>query len=418
MSNLKVYGSTFHNVYASTNTIVGFANSGYGDKGQNQHFERANYLQINNTIDILAHMSTQVVIKGFSTITNVNSLPKATFQVNGTANANAMMVRKYQQVDSNFNTSQPNDASVAYSFTGNTRMFSKQMTIGRGTRSNAHHSTPITFFDVYCASNSFAVFRDHNYDGTACNAIKNTLTNRGPNVSMMPLVTGINGNLWHFWRVNGVSYSNVASGTTYFTGQHPTNCIDVPFSQIDDHVGELVSVTDEGYTMYDTSGNKIVGKDALQITSATPITKRTTKDMDPNVFGVITNAFNTLLDDNDGTLPKYTSTEFGTQLFGRIMVNSIGEGGIWVTNYNGYVQNGDYLCSSPIPGLARKQDDGRLWNYTVAKATMSCDFNPKMISTLDSNNNPVNVPAYKCEQFRYGGSTFMKAFIGCTYHCG
>jgi len=238
------------------------------------------------------------------------------------------------------------------------------------------------------------------------------------------MVTGANSQLVYYWRNNSVNYRAVdATGTTYFTGQHPTNCLDISEKNVSDYVGQLVSITNDGYTIYDLSGNQIKGKDAIQITNASPITKLTSTDKDSAVFGVVADCFNNGLQ-SDGTIDRYSESQFATDLFGRIMVNCIGEGAIWVTNYGGNVSNGDYLCSCPIPGLSRKQDDGRLMNYTVAKATMSCDFNPPVISTISTFvvdcstfSTTVSCLAYKCEEIVFNGSSFFKAFIGCTYHC-
>jgi hypothetical protein len=85
-------------------------------------------------------------------------------------------------------------------------------------------------------------------------------------------------------------------------------------------------------------------------------------------------------------------------------VNGLGEGAIWVTNINGNIENGDYICSSSIPGYGRKQDDDLLHNYTVAKTTMSCTFE-------------LYTDKYKCEEFIVNGTKYRKAFIACTYHC-
>ena len=52
-----------------------------------------------------------------------------------------------------------------------------------------------------------------------------------------------------------------------------------------------------------------------------------------------------------------------------------------------------------------KQDDDLLHNYTVAKITCDCNFD------LESS-------IYDCEEFEINGSTYRKAFVGCTYHCG
>jgi hypothetical protein len=63
----------------------------------------------------------------------------------------------------------------------------------------------------------------------------------------------------------------------------------------------------------------------------------------------------------------------------RLIVNGCGEGSIWVSDYNGFLENGDYITTSPISGIGMKQDDDILRNYTVAKITMNCDFNPQLI---------------------------------------
>ena len=86
----------------------------------------------------------------------------------------------------------------------------------------------------------------------------------------------------------------------------------------------------------------------------------------------------------------------------RLIVNSLGEGALWVCNSNGNIENGDYITSSDYLGYGEKQDDDLLHNYTVAKATIDCDFQ------LDS-------PYYNCLEIENG---LRIAFISCTYHCG
>ena len=52
----------------------------------------------------------------------------------------------------------------------------------------------------------------------------------------------------------------------------------------------------------------------------------------------------------------------------------MGEGGIWVCDEMGLIENGDYITTSNIPGYGCVQDDDLLHNYTVAKVNMDCDF--------------------------------------------
>ena len=71
-------------------------------------------------------------------------------------------------------------------------------------------------------------------------------------------------------------------------------------------------------------------------------------------------------------------------------VLSLGTGQIWVTNTNGNIEVGDYICTSSVKGYGEKQDDDLLHNYTVAKATENVDWSEETESTK---------------------------LIACTYHC-
>jgi hypothetical protein len=129
-------------------------------------------------------------------------------------------------------------------------------------------------------------------------------------------------------------------------------------------------------------------KEAIIIEDAHPIVELSRKKKDKRVIGVL--GLNTR---------KNSDPE-------RQIVNAIGEGGIWVCNSNGNIENGDYITSSDYLGYGEKQDDDLLHNFTVGKATMDCDFQ------LDS-------PLYQCIEINYEGQKVLRcAFIACTYHCG
>ena len=81
-------------------------------------------------------------------------------------------------------------------------------------------------------------------------------------------------------------------------------------------------------------------------------------------------------------------------------VNSVGEGGIIVTNYNGEIQNGDYITTCPIIGYGSLQTDDILHSYTVAKCTQTVDWSS--ISTT----------------IEYNATTYKYCYVSCTYHCG
>jgi len=427
MSNLEIYGNTYINIYKSTNTIVGYQN--FPLIPFNVHLEKMNSLIFNNTLKIIRQLSTQVSIASPENPNtagyNNPSLPRATLDVMCTINVrNITDFSKFRQIPAPFypSTVGTNDQSYEFYVTGST--FMTNLAVGGGFDRNNYVSTPQSFFDVYNGGcNSFVTFRQMSNNDALALRLLNSIPHSS-NITCYPMVTGANGNLIYYFKNNNQVYKATDTvGTTYFTGQHPTNCLNINYTNIADHVGELVSIANEGCTMYDTSGVQISGKNAVQITSAAPITKLTTIDMDPQVFGVVANSLNNGMN-ADGSLDTYSDSIFQTNLFGRIMVNCIGEGAIWVTNYGGNVSNGDYLCSSPIPGLSRRQDDGRLRNYTVAKATMSCDFNPGFVSSMSTFiwegstlSTVVSCLSYRCEPIQFGGSTFLKAFVGCTYHC-
>jgi hypothetical protein len=62
-----------------------------------------------------------------------------------------------------------------------------------------------------------------------------------------------------------------------------------------------------------------------------------------------------------------------------ILVQSTGEGSVWVTDVNGSLDSGDFITTSNIAGYGMKQDDDLVHSYTVAKTTMPCDFNPQQV---------------------------------------
>ena len=125
-------------------------------------------------------------------------------------------------------------------------------------------------------------------------------------------------------------------------------------------------------------------KEGITIEDALPQIELSRKKKDKRVFGVM------------GSAKRGNSREE------RLIINSVGEGAIWVCNSNGNIENGDYVTSSDYLGYGEKQDDDLLHNYTVAKATMNCDF------ILDS-------PYYNCLELN---DNIKIAFIACTYHCG
>lgn len=166
------------------------------------------------------------------------------------------------------------------------------------------------------------------------------------------------------------SFTNVnVSGTlTNFTGSHIVNFN----NPLETHIGLIVITSD--YLNYEPN----INNNKINVELST-ISKS------PNIFGVISR--------------KYNNSQ--------VIINSIGEGGIWVCNLNGNFNNGDYIQTSNILGLGEKQDNNILYNYTVAKILHNCDFN-------------LNNEYYNCKKIFDNklNITYIKAFVACSYHCG
>ena len=130
-----------------------------------------------------------------------------------------------------------------------------------------------------------------------------------------------------------VSGSIVATGTiTPFTGSHR---VSATLSEFD--VGKLVS--------------SIGNIPTIEINNAWPNVQLSHTENDPSVFGVITKS----------------SATYN-------LVNSVGEGSLWVTDKNGPISTGDLLTSSSVLGYGQKQSDDVVHNYTACRALMACAF--------------------------------------------
>lgn len=224
------------------------------------------------------------------------------------------------------------------------------------------------------------------------------------NVSFWPSCDNFNqGDVIYFYWKYGANYyyGSIAPALLLFTGQHKTLPDDPAIKQnLLQNVGLIMSSNDTGYTSSNSENNAYSGKRAIYINEALPNCSLSCIDEDPCVFGIITNNTN-------GNPGKYddTNTDFCTSLNDSVRVNSLGEGAVWVSNINGPIKNGDWITTSRIPGVGKKQNEIRRCNYTVAKATMSCDFD------LGSDK-------YKSKTVEFEGQTYTMAFISVTYHCG
>jgi len=264
--------------------------------------------------------------------------------------------------------------------------------------------------DIYAGCNNPMIFR--NSVATSSIFASTMVRRANGQVSLSPAVGGANGTtagLYWYWN-NGPSVSSsvyfVGAGTTsFFTGQHAVAIDGVNRTNVSSFAGLIVKSADTGYLSYDLNGNAITGQSAIASTESLPYSVLTSNDNETGVFGVISDSWNVNATINFSTLTNaYDNGGYSDFLYNRILVNGLGDGAIWVTNVNGNISIGDYICSSAIPGHGRRQDDNGMYSYTVAKASMACDFD-------------LQTDQYRCEEIAWNQSTFIRAFVGCTYHC-
>lgn len=198
---------------------------------------------------------------------------------------------------------------------------------------------------------------------------------------------------------------------------------------IDGQGGTGISLTAQHWVVINSEGQWIPGvtiKPGMILSSdgtpwifrdvetAIPIVKLCSENSDKKVFGVLSSDFNAAFDLG---LWKHFNGIFNSMSkkqdmvndpcnysdnsnYFKARVNSGGEGKIWITNYNGNIQNGDYITTSEIPGYGMLQDDDILHSYTVAKCTQNIDW--------DNINTTII----------FNGNEYKMCLISCTYHCG
>ena len=139
-------------------------------------------------------------------------------------------------------------------------------------------------------------------------------------------------------------------------------------------------------------GGVETGNKAITISEALPVVALTTKEKDKSCFGVICDVEDEERREFGANFTSVYQKEKGDT---RTFINSLGEGGIWVSDKNGNLEAGDYITSSIIPGYGQKQDSEFLANYTVAKITMDCDFNPQQQKVKKIKRHDIKITYYK-----------------------
>lgn len=178
-----------------------------------------------------------------------------------------------------------------------------------------------------------------------------------------------------------------------FTGKHRCSSSIENNERQDDLIGKIVIATGR-YINLDN-------EESIDIDEAIPVIELATEAKDTRAFGVISG----FEKDEDKRVYRLGNLHFETNKSiddKKVIVNSVGEGGIWVCNENGPLRNGDLIVTSHLSGYGMRQEDDIVRSCTVAKITCDCDFaQPKQTTiVMDDGNNK---------------KEYIVAFVGCTY---
>lgn len=166
--------------------------------------------------------------------------------------------------------------------------------------------------------------------------------------------------------------TNSTAAEIDFTGQHRSFISNVPHTEYLNLEGLIVSANKNQY--FDIQEEIVTGVQAIKINESLPLVSISNVAYDKCCFGVISGSEDT--NDREYSQGSFVSVLKKQEGDIRAHINSVGEGAIWVTSLNGTLESGDYITTSNVAGYGQKQDDDILHNYTVAKITMDCDFNP------------------------------------------
>jgi hypothetical protein len=136
----------------------------------------------------------------------------------------------------------------------------------------------------------------------------------------------------------------------------------------------------------------------ITIDEAIPVIEVSQKAFDKRAFGVISG----IEDACDKRVYRIGNLQFENTKGDiddiKVIVNSVGEGGIWVCNENGGFKNGDLITTSSIEGFGMNQQCDYVTSSTVGKITCDCDF-------LRTD----------CEEILVCGKIVKIMFVGCIY---
>ena len=148
------------------------------------------------------------------------------------------------------------------------------------------------------------------------------------------------------------------AGVLNFTGKHRCSWYDGPSPEVAPEPGLIVITTGEF--------NNLDGGRAPTMDEALPVVRLSDRPDDSRAFGVVSGQ-----ESSGNRVFRLANMVFSHAYAGdpKVILNSVGEGGMWVCDANGPVGNGDLLTTSSVAGHAQRQGDDIVRSHTVAKVT-------------------------------------------------
>ncbi len=301
---------------------------------------------------------------------------------------------QYMQLISDYQQNGTDDLTVATSTSGRIMTWLQNGNVGinqTSPDSKLHIKPNHTSYSNPTATSGLAIYNETNSDPSITHSILSLRT--GGTSGGDPFVSyDVAGE--HGWSIGidnsagrqlrfGQSWANFTSTKAFisqnstaqeidFTGQHRSFIDTIAHTDYLKYEGLIVSANKNQY--FDIQEEIVTGVQAIKINESLPLVSISNVAYDKCCFGVISGSEDT--NDREYSQGSFVSVLKKQDGDIRAHVNSVGEGAIWVVNTNGILESGDYITTSNVAGYGQKQDSEFLANYTVAKITMDCDFNP------------------------------------------
>ena len=242
--------------------------------------------------------------------------------------------------------------------------------------------------------------------------------------------TNDDGNTWSLRAKMYGSAQYSDSVYTNFTGVH--HCRASSDNIYDNkYIGYIVSASEQQFSAMNSiySPTNIAKHFDRKSWDFLPVISLSSKAYDKSVFGVIAKVEGTDEHERNEISGNLSFPVKKEEYDRRLHIAGSGEGGIWVCNYNGVLESGDFITTSPISGIGMKQDNDIVCNYTVGKITMDCDFEPKSINSSNlEDTKEYEVKYLNSDGLIIGNEEYINlqssnipvykmAFVGCSYNC-